>query len=163
MKSQVAARKFTFCAFFVLCFIVFNTFKRFTTQNLFCLVVNLPSLCGKSQPRYRFCSDANSFLDLCLAQRDAKHEAQNELQNEAQNEVQNDLEMEEQSKAQNEDQPLLKKIETKSVRRADMDILRVIVTWIVLCFHTVLIYTPHAKYHLEKKRTHSPWECFSIE
>ena len=58
---------------------------------------------------------------------------------------QNDLEFEEQSKAQNEDQPLLKTNEKKSVRRADMDILRVIVTWIVLCFHTVFIYTPHAK------------------
>ena len=32
-------------------------------------------------------------------------------------------------------------------RRPDIDLARVVLTWGILLYHTVLVYTPYARYH----------------
>ena len=36
----------------------------------------------------------------------------------------------------------------KSSRRPDIDIIRIILTWGILLYHTVLIYTPYLSYYV---------------
>ena len=36
----------------------------------------------------------------------------------------------------------------KSSRRPDIDIIRIVLTWGILLYHTVLIYAPYASYYV---------------
>ena len=36
----------------------------------------------------------------------------------------------------------------KSSRRPDIDIIRIVLTWGILLYHTVLIYTPYLSYYV---------------
>ena len=43
----------------------------------------------------------------------------------------------------------------KSSRRPDIDLIRVVLTWGILLYHTVLVYTPYA-------RSQSLWDYFGL-
>ena len=48
-----------------------------------------------------------------------------------------------------EHEPLLSLGRTKLPRRADIDLLRIVLSWAILVYHTVLVFTPSLPYYVK--------------